>query len=412
MLNQVLSLSRAFTMNEEKETIRSRALEKRIRRHVAGRTREYFAAVPPGFEAGCRQELIDLGLDPAGVTVEAGGIGFTGRLMDCLRANLYLRTATRVLMRIGDFRATNRRRLEKKSAEIAWELFLEPGPLPAIKVSSHRSRLYHTAAIAQTIRSGIARRLNAAPPSSPGTGIPQTLFARLVEDRLTLSLDSSGEPLYKRGFKMGAARAPLRETLAAAILMAAGYDPSNPLVDPMCGSGSFSLEAAMQAKHMAPGVNRPFAFQGWPAYSENQWAFLKREAEEQVVHLDRPRIFASDIDAGACARLSKTIAGNAMDDAVRVTPKNIFDCRGDQYGEGPGLVTINPPYGIRIGSATQAGELFMAIGRHLGRHFKGWQVALIAPERKLAHQLPFAAKRLPLLHGGLKLTLVVGTINA
>ncbi|WP_172683790.1 hypothetical protein [Desulfosarcina cetonica] len=144
----------------------------------------------------------------------------------------------------------------------------------------------------------MARRLNG--PLQPETP-SQTLFVRVVEDRFSLSLDSSGPALYKRGYKTGAARAPIRETLAAAILMTAGYDPARPLVDPMCGAGTFSLEAAMMAKHVAPGANRDFAFMGWPAFAANPWAFLKRQAHRQMVVLDRPRIFASDLDADAVA---------------------------------------------------------------------------------------------------------------
>jgi putative N6-adenine-specific DNA methylase len=337
-------------------------------------------------------------------------VTFSGRLVDCQRANLYLRTATRILMRIDVFNATNRRRLEKKSGEIAWELFLPAGHIPDVKVSSHRSRLYHTEAIARSIRDSIARRLDAA-GGSPPAAFPQTLFVRVVEDRFTLSLDSSGPPLYKRGLKAGPARAPIRETLAAAMLMAAGYDPRRPLVDPLCGSGTFSLEAAMMAKQMAPGVKRAFAFMGWPAFREGQWAFLRREAEADVQELAQPLVFASDIDPGACERLAGMIAGNGLSDAVRVVQKDVFQCAADQFGGGPGLVAINPPYGIRISSAKKADELFRDIGRHLAQRFKGWTVALIAPRPELARSLPFPARRMPLLHGGLKLTLIVGTIK-
>lgn len=391
------------------DPVDDRTFNKRVRRHVAGRIREYYAVTALGVENFCRQELIDLDLDGSGLSVDTGGVAFAGRLVDCQRANLHLRTATRILMRIEAFSATNLRRLEKKAGDIAWELFLPAGPLPDVKVSSHRSRLYHTAAIARSIRDSITRRLDGTGgPLSPG--FPQTLYVRAVEDRFTLSLDSSGEPLYKRGLKAGLARAPIRETLAAAMLMAAGYDPRQPLVDPLCGSGTFSLEAAMMAKKMAPGLKREFAFMGWPAFREDQWAFLKREAESHMTVLDHPLIFASDIDGGACERLAGLILGNGLSDAAKVAQKDVFQCEANQYGGGQGLVTINPPYGIRIGSANQAAILFNRICRHLVQRFNGWEVVLIAP-RDLVRQLPFAARRLPLFHGGLKLMLVVGTIQ-
>ena len=203
----------------------------------------------------------------------------------------------------------------------------------------------------------------------------------------------------------------LTAAVLAAMLMAAGYDSRRPLVDPLCGSGTFSLEAAMMAKRMTPGLKRVFAFLDWPAFREDQWAFLKREAESLTTVLDKPLIFASDIDGRACERLAGMVAGNGLSDAVKVAQKDVFQCEANQYGGGPGLVAINPPYGIRIGSTEQAANLFSDICRHLAQRFNGWKVALIAPNQDLARQLPFAARRLRLFHGGLKLTLILGTIQ-
>jgi putative N6-adenine-specific DNA methylase len=400
----------AFTVTAKTDHVDNRAYNKRVRRHVAGRIREYYAVAAPGVADICRQELIGLGHDSGGLAMDAGGITFTGRLVDCQRANLHLRTATRILMRIEAFSATNLRRLEKKADAIAWELFLAPGAQPDVKVSSHRSRLYHTTAIVQIFRDILTRRLEGV-GGPPPPAFPQTLFVRAVDDRFTLSLDSSGQPLYKRGLKAGPAVAPIRETLAAAMLMAAGYDPRQPLVDPMCGSGTFSLEAAMMAKQMAAGLKREFAFMGWPAFSEGQWEFIKREADSAVQNLVKPSIFASDADAGACDRLAEIAAANGLSDAISVAQRDFFQCGADQYGGPPGLVAINPPYGIRIGSAKKADELFRMIVRHLAQRFKGWTVALIAPRPELAHGLPFPARRMPLFHGGLKLTLVLGGIK-
>lgn len=394
----------------EKITVGHSALDRRIRRHVAGRVREYYAITAPGFEEYCRQELADLGIAPGGLCVEAGGVAFAGRFVECQRANLHLRTATRILMRIDAFTATNLRRLERKAGDIAWELFLPYGCLPEIKVRCHRSRLYHTKAIARRIQNSITQRWRGT-GASPPSGLPQTLFVRAVNDRFTISLDSSGAPLYKRGLKAGPARAPIRETLAAAILMASGYDPKRPLVDPLCGSGTFSLEAAMMAKQMAPGAQRAFAFTDWPAFGQAQWAFLLNQARSRLRVLPRPRIFASDLDANACGRLADTVAGNRLADAVTVAQKDLFLCGAEQLQGGPGLVAINPPYGIRIGSARQADDLFGRICRHLKAAFGGWDVALIAPHRDLLRRLPFAARQVPFTHGGVPLTLVLGTIK-
>ena len=382
------------------------ALTKRIRRHVTGRIRDYFVIVVPGFERCCRQELIGLGINAGDIGMETGGVSFAGRFVDCQRANLHLRTATRVLMRIDSFTATNLQTLKKRSAAVPWELFLPGGTLPRIQVSSRRSRLYHTEAVSQAIQAGIVLHGD-SPPVSTGE---QHLWVRLTDDRVTLSLDSSGAPLYVRGIKSGPARAPIRETLAAAILLTAGYDGSRCLVDPMCGSGTFSLEASLLAKQVAPGVRRTFAFMDWPAFGERQWAFLKSEAAASEHELERPRIFASDRDDRACAILTSRISHNGLADAVAVTRKDFFDCDASQYGADPGIVVINPPYGVRIGSSKQAAGLFRRICRHLKEAFREWDVALIAPHPQLLRQLPFAAQQVRFRHGGLRLTLILATI--
>ena len=386
------------------------ALDKRLRRHVIGRIRDYYVITVPGAEALCHRELLSLGLDSNTTRTERGGVAFRARFVDCQRANLNLRTATRVLMRMETFPATNLRRLAKNADRIAWELFFSTAKGLSVKVKSHRSRLYHTGAIAQTLESGIVRRLSQTGRPAPPFTVPQTLYVRVVDDQVALSVDSSGASLYKRGFKSGPAHAPIRETLAAVILLSAGYDGLMPLVDPMCGSGTFSMEAAMMAKQMAPGIGRGFAFMGWPAYTEKKWAFLKREAEARINILDRPRIFASDVDPTTCAHLSATTDQNGLADAVTVSQKDFFHSRADQYGSTPGLVTINPPYGIRLGSQHQADDLFMAICRHLKAYYRGWRIALVTPNRELARRVPFPARQMPLFHGGLTLSLVIGSI--
>ncbi len=400
---------RRFAMLKN-DPISQRSFSKRVRRHVTGRIREYYAVTSPGLERFCRRELSELGLCREKPEKETGGVTFYGRFVDCMKVNLHLRTATRVLMRISSFSATNTRKLEKKAADIPWELFLPSGTVPEVKVRSIKSRLYHTDAITDGLLNGITRRMSELSiDGSPS--FPQTLFARVVNDHFTLSLDSSGEPLYKRGLKPISSSAPIRETLAAAILKVAGYDPQNPLVDPFCGSGTFSLEAAMVAKQMAPGLLRSFSFVDWPAFRENQWAFLKKKAESKKSSLNRPVIFASDIKPKACNRLLSVIANKHLSDAVKVQQKDFFHCHAGLYDGTSGLVVINPPYGKRLGSSMQAKALFKDICRHLTLRFKGWSVALITPSPGLARRLPFPAKQMPLLHGGLQLVLIIGKIK-
>ncbi len=384
-------------------------LDKRFRRHVIGRVRQYHVITIPGFETLCHRELSGLGIAPDQMKAEPGGVTFSGRFVDCQKANLHLHTATRVLMRIDEFTVTNTRQLEKKAAAIPWELFLPKGQMPDFRIRSRRSRLYHTKAIYQSLSESIHRRIG-VDCDAPSPTKRATVYARAIDDRFVLSMDSSGVPLYKRGVKEGKARAPIRETLAAAVLMSAGYDCRRPLVDPMCGAGTFSLEAAMMAKQMAPGIGRRFAFMDWPAFRVAPWNFLRRSAEAGMQKMPQHCIFASDVDPVSCNRLEGTVAGSGFEDAVRIRRQDFFTCHGKAFGDKTGLVVINPPYGIRLSSKKQAEKLFVGICRHLAQAFGGWNVALIVPQRQWIGRLPFPARQISFPHGGLKLTLLVGTV--
>ena len=217
------------------------ALEKRIKRHVVGRIREYFAATAPGLEPLCRQELQSLPLTVQESRACPGGVLFQGRLVDCFMANLYLRTANRVLMRIGTFKATHFQELEMKLSKLPWELFLDPGQAIDFRISAKKSKLYHTGAIADRFRSTITDRIP-IPQQAHHEGDlrqnPQQIFVRVKNDRFTVSLDSSGVNLHKRWVKTIRSKAPLRETTAAAVLMlAACVLPPQHTRDYACADG-------------------------------------------------------------------------------------------------------------------------------------------------------------------------------
>ncbi len=242
-------------------------LSKRIKRHVIGRRHNFFVATSPGFEPVCLQELLKLKPAASEACVTPGGVEFEGRLDDCYLANLNLRSANRILMRIHTFKSSNFRKLEKKLGDIPWELYLHAGRVPKVHVSTKHCRLRHSGAITERFRTTIAAQLSRFESVKKITKIAsaeQNIYVRGIDDRFTVSIDSSGDLLYKRGLKKHAGKAPLRETLAAAALLLAGYDGRDPLLDPMCGSGTFSLEGALMAKRIPAGWLRDFAFMGWP----------------------------------------------------------------------------------------------------------------------------------------------------
>jgi len=388
---------------------RATNLDRRIKRHVIGESHSFFVVTQPGYENLCRQELENLSRDLAFDPPVKGGVAFSGRLPDLYDANLHLRTAGRVLMRLAAFKATGFSRLEKLIRESDWSLYLPPGAMARIHVTSHHSRLYHTRAVAQRFEENLAGYWSDL-GIQPEPREDQTLHVRLVDDRVTLSLDGSGPNLYRRGLKTHAVRAPLRETLAALILKIAGYRPDRPLVDPMCGAGTFSLEAALMAKSIPPGLHRSFAFMQWPAFRPAQWNHLCKLAESRIKTLDQPVIRASDIDGAACARLAQCVAQNDLDDAIRVETRDFFDLRPEGVADRPGLVVFNPPFGRRLRPEAEVADLYRRIALKLRRDFKGWRGALLVPDRNLAHSLNLPLKPYDLEHGGLKLTLLAGRL--
>ena len=239
----------------------------------------------------------------------------------------------------------------------------------------------------------------------------QNIFVRGKDDRFTVSIDSSGELLYKRGLKKHPGKAPLRETIAAATLLLAGYKGSQPLIDPMCGAGTFSLEGALMAKGIPAGWFRDFAFTGWPSYLAKRWDYIKRQAQSGFVQPKQPIIFASDTDGDACQRLKDCVEKFNLSDAVSVYQKDFFDLAPRELTDQTGVICINPPYGRRLGQKHDSQKKFHAICDKLKSDYGGWKLVLIAPSRKLAGTVTFATEAYPILHGGLKLTLLVGKIE-
>jgi putative N6-adenine-specific DNA methylase len=386
----------------------SPALEKRIKRHVIGREHRCFAAAAPGLEPLCLGELAALGL--TGAATE-GGVEFSGRLEDLYRANLMLRTAGRLLMRIHTFRASTFAALENAAAAVPWELFVLPAAVLRFRVTTRHCRLHHTGAIAERLAAAAAEHLSKAPAGQPPADGPppsQIVFVRGVDDRFTVSLDSSGENLYRRGIKTHGGPAPLRETLAAAALLLAGYAGEESLVDPMCGAGTFALEAALMAAHRPPGAAREFGFMGWPSFRPRRWEFLKNRALGGTRVLETPRIFASDSDPTACERLAASVARHDLAHAVSVACRDFFEFDPQKLGTAPGLVTLNPPYGRRL--AGRSPGRMRDLVAVLTERYHGWKVLLLAPHTTRLRHLPFPAQVHRLVHGGLAIDLICGRI--
>ena len=352
---------------------------------------KFYAITAPGLEGPTWQELSRLGLlgtaKGAQTPVESGGVAFSGELEALYRANLHLRTASRVIVRLGDFYAAAFSELRKKAGRLAWERYLTPGQPVSLHVTCHKSKLYHSDAVAERVAGAIGDRLGRPTPrrkptKSESEQLEQLVLVRLVNDHCTISVDSSGALLHRRGYRLATAKAPLRETLAAGMLLASGWDARSPLLDPFCGSGTIAIEAALMACGLPPGAKRRFAFMDWPGDQAQRWEALQAEIKPGAAG-ELPPIQASDRDAGAI-EMARANAGRAG-----VAELIEFTCQAFsaiQPPPGPGWVVTNPPYGLRVSEGKDLRNLYAQLGNVLRRSCPGWQVSILCSEIKLLAQ--------------------------
>ena len=371
---------------------------------------QFFAVSTPGLEPFVAQELHQLGLmggDKSGSPYEPGGIEFQGSLYDVYRANLYLRTASRVLTRLGRFYAAEFSELRRKAGRLLWENYLAPEQPIALRVTCQKSRLYHETAVAERVAGAIGDRLGNPPPvrkyqEDPGNDLPQLIVVRLFDNLCTISMDSSGALLHRRGYRLATAKAPLRETLAAATVMASGWDKTSPFLDPFCGSGTIPIEAALLAGRIPPGFRRRFAFMDWPHFDSKVWEKLLAEAARAIVS-DIPKIIGSDRDEGAI-RAAQTNAERAgLAGHIEFSRRAISAI---EPPSGPGWVVTNPPYGVRMSQTSDLRNLYAQFGKVMRAKCPGWRVTLICDRVQMIRNtgLDFD-KGIPTMNGGLKVKL-------
>jgi putative N6-adenine-specific DNA methylase len=311
---------------------------------------------------------------------------------------------------------------------VPWEEYLAPGTAVRFRVTSRKSRLYHTEGIAQRLGEAVEHRLGKAAgridltkraehdEAEEADGTDAQLFVvRFVRDSCTLSIDSSGELLHRRGYRQAVAKAPLRETLAAALLLAAGWRGDTPLVDPLCGSGTIPIEAALIARRIAPGLRRAFAFEKWPKHDVKLLRRLRSEAESLVLARALVAIRGSDRDAGAIEAARSNAARANVSGDVDFSVRAISAVEAPRRGAGggtTGFVVANPPYGVRVGERAPLRDLYALFGKVLRARFPAWTVALLAPDERLGGQLGLdLVERLHTMNGGIPVRLLVGAVS-
>ena len=378
---------------------------------------ECFAIVAPGLEALALVEARALGL-PAELQAGGGGIAWRGDLRSVLVANAGLRIASRVVVRLATFEARSFAELERHARQIPWASVVTPGAAVRFRVTCKKSKLYHSDAVAQRLADAVTRVIpgvraegaSGSDDDTPSSDDAQLFVVRLLRDECTVSADTSGALLHRRGYRQATAKAPLRETIAAALLAASGWDRLAPLVDPLCGSGTIPIEGALRARGLAPGAHRTFAAERWPGVSRTLGERVRAELAERARAEVSARIVGSDRDAGAidAARTNAERAGVAagIDFSVRSLSAAEFPT------EARGWVVTNPPYGVRVGDADRVRDLWAQLGHVLRERARGWRVALLSPDPALERQL-----RIPLsvvaqtTNGGIPVRLVVGEVG-
>lgn len=362
-----------------------------------------FVSSAPGLEMVVASELAALGL--TGRAVE-GGVELDGGVTEMFAANLWLRAASRVLVLAATFHASSFHELERRANQVPWESWITRGGRVRFRVTCRKSRLYHSDAVAERLGNAAAKRANAVPDADEEG---QLFVVRIFRDDCTIRADSSGELLHRRGYRQALAKAPLRETLGAAMLLASEWDARSPLVDPFCGSGTIPIEAAMIARRIAPGVARSFAFEGWPSHPQEKWRAAKERARESELSSSPATIVASDRDEGAVHSTIENARRAGVDSDIDASVRAVSAI---EPPSGPGWVVTNPPYGVRVGEGSSLRNLYAGFGNALRRCAAGYHLALLSADRELDSQLGIDLdETLRTTNGGIPVRLLVGKVE-
>ncbi len=356
---------------------------------------EIFLVATPGLEAPLCAEALEAGFD---AQVVDGGVRFIGLWPDVWRANLELRGATRVLARLGSFRAMHLAQLDKRARKINWGAVLRPDVTVKVEASCKRSRIYHAGAASQRVGKAITEELGA--PIADDAQV--RIMVRIEDDLVTISVDTTGESLHKRGFKEGVAKAPMRETMAAMFLRQCGYDGTQSVLDPMCGSGTFVIEAAEWALGLKPGRERTFAFEHLAGFDAVAWTAMRGSAPTAGSTL---RFYGSDRDAGAIRMARENAERSGVSSYVHFEQQSVETLQAPPGP--PGILIVNPPYGTRIGNKAPLRQLYRSLGTVVRTRLPGWRVGVITADKDLAQAIGLGLELVEptVLHGGLRIGL-------
>lgn len=361
----------------------------------------FFAPCPRGLEAALAGELADL--NASQVVAAEGGVAFAGPIELAYRANLESRLASRILWKVGHGAYRDENDVYALAHALDWPRWFRADRTLRVDVAATRSPLHSLEFTTLRIKDAVCDRHRAAGGARPSVSKDRPdvrVHAYLTASDATFYLDTSGEPLFKRGLRREAADAPLRENLAAGLLRLAAWQPGTPLLDPMCGGGTIALEAALIALDIAPGLKRTFGFQklGW--YDGPTWQRIKQAAQRRARPVTAAGIYASDNDAIAVGQCHTNLAAAGLAEAVQVEHVDVLARAAPAPG---GIIVSNPPYGHRLAESGALAEFYPRLGDALKQHFPGWTAYLLSGDTRLAKLIGLkASRRTPLYNGALE----------
>jgi len=352
----------------------------------------FYAVVIPGLEAVAADELESLSAHD--ISVGEGGVSFSGTMETMFRANLRSRTITRILLRLKRFTVMSLDELQHHIGQIDWANYLTAESSIAVQASCHSSRLIHSGKVEEAVAVALKRN---GQGTWPGEHV-QNIHVRIENNRCRISIDTSGDRLDRRGYRLEGGKAPVRESVASALLVWMQWRPEEPLLVPMCGSGTFAIEAALMAMKKAPGLSHDFSFLHWPGLKTKAWQRAFDKAEAMAASGIRPSLIdASDINASALAIASRNAERAGVEMEIAFAQKDARMLKRPDTDAG--VLMFNPPYGRRIDADVV--RLYGEIGSLCREEFKGWRALILSPDLACESALGLPVeRRIRIRHGG------------
>jgi putative N6-adenine-specific DNA methylase len=362
---------------------------------------QFFATCPRGLEALLADEL--LAQRALKIVVTDGGVSFEGSLETMYRVNLHSRIATRIMSRVGQGSYATEEDIYKATFKLHWPSWFKVNQTIRVKVTGVKCPLKSLDFVTLRIKDAVCDRFREEGALRPSVSVRDPdvrIHAYLTQDQYQLYLDTSGAPLYQRGFRDVSVIAPLRENLAAGIIMLSGWIPGTPFLDPMCGSGTFLIEAAMMAVNQPPGMKRTFGFQKLTSFDEGLWKKIETEAMNKMKPIEFLDIYGSDMDLRAVrvARHNLKVAG--LEEVAKVMQSDFIKL---EPPTSEGTLVTNPPYGQRIGEDEDLKEVYPVWAKHMKESFGGWNTYFLTADLEMPKDMRLKpSKKTPLYNGALE----------